>query len=83
MAKFAKGRSGNPGGRPKVLAELRDLARRHAPVAIAELARLSTKAMSETARVAAIRELLYRVTAKPVTSSTMSERLNTFGMRSW
>jgi hypothetical protein len=58
MAKWKKGQSGNPGGRPKVLAELRDLARRHAPVAIAELARLSTKAKSETARVAAIRELL-------------------------
>src|SRR5438876_12049675 len=60
MAKWAKGQSGNPGGRPKLLAELRDLARQHAPAAIKELARLAVKAKSETARVAAIRELLYR-----------------------
>lgn len=60
MAKWAKGQSGNPGGRPKVLAEVRDLARRYAPVAIAELGRLAVKAKSETARVAAIKELLDR-----------------------
>jgi hypothetical protein len=60
MAKWTKGESGNPGGRPKVLADLRDLARQHAPAAIKELARLAVKAKSETARVAAIRELLDR-----------------------
>jgi hypothetical protein len=57
MAKWAKGQSGNPGGRPKVLAELRDLARRHAPAAIKELA---LEAESEAVRVAAIREILDR-----------------------
>jgi hypothetical protein len=57
---FKKGESGNPGGRPKVIAELRALARAHAPEAIKELARLAIKAKSETARVAAIRELLDR-----------------------
>jgi hypothetical protein len=57
---FKKGESGNAGGRPKVIAELRALARAHAPDAIKELARLSVKAKSETARVAAIRELLDR-----------------------
>ncbi len=60
MAKFKKGLSGNPGGRPKVLGELQQIARLHAPDAIAELARLSLKAKSETARIAAIRELLDR-----------------------
>jgi hypothetical protein len=60
MGKWAKGESGNPGGRPKVLAEFRELARQHAPAAIKELARLAVKAKSETARVAAIRELLDR-----------------------
>jgi hypothetical protein len=38
---FKKGESGNPGGRPKVIAELRELARAHAPDAIKELARLA------------------------------------------
>ena len=60
MAKWAKGESGNPGGRPKVLAGLRELARKHAPAAIKELVRLATKAESEVVRVAAIRELLDR-----------------------
>jgi hypothetical protein len=41
---FPKGRSGNPGGRPRVAGELRALARRHAPEAIEELARLAVKA---------------------------------------
>jgi hypothetical protein len=57
---FKKGESGNPGGRPKVIAELSALARAHAPDAIKELARLAIKAKSESARVAAIRELLDR-----------------------
>ena len=60
MGKWAKGESGNPGGRPRVLAGLRELARQHAPAVIKELARLATKAESEVVRVAAIRELLDR-----------------------
>ena len=56
---FRKGQSGNPGGRPKVLAEVQELARQHAPSALTELARLALKAKSETARIAAIRELLH------------------------
>ncbi len=57
---FKPGKSGNPGGRPRIVGELRELARAHAPKAIEELARLALKAKSETARVAAIRELLDR-----------------------
>ena len=52
--KFPKGQSGNPGGRPKVLGEVQELARQHAPSAIVELARLALKGKSETARIAAI-----------------------------
>jgi hypothetical protein len=62
---FKKGKSGNPGGRPRVIGELRSLARAHAPEAIKELARLALKARSERARVAAIRELLDRGYGKP------------------
>jgi hypothetical protein len=58
--KFPRGQSGNPGGRPKVLGEVQELARQYAPAAIAELARLALKAKNETARIAAIRELLDR-----------------------
>jgi hypothetical protein len=63
--KFRKGESGNPGGRPKVLGEIQELARQHVPSAIAELARLALKAKSETARIAAIRELLDRGYGRP------------------
>jgi len=66
MARFHKGHSGNPGGRPKVLGELRELARQYAPEAIRELARLAVKAKSEATRVAAIRELLDRGFGKAV-----------------
>jgi len=58
--RFPKGKSGNPGGRPKVLGEVQELARQYAPAAIVELARLALKARNETARIAAIRELLDR-----------------------
>src|ERR1700745_923007 len=62
---FRKGQSGNPGGRPKVLAEVQELARQHAPSALTELARLALKAKSETTRIASIRELLDRGYGRP------------------
>jgi hypothetical protein len=44
---------------------VQELARQHAPSAIAELARLALKAKNETARIAAIRELLDRGYGRP------------------
>ena len=70
--KFRKGESGNPGGRPKVLGEVPELARQHAPAVIAELARLALKAKNETARIAAIRELLDRGYGRPRQSMEVS-----------
>ena len=58
--RYKRGQSGNPGGRPRVLAEIQELASQHAPEVIAELARLAVKGKSETARIAAGRELLDR-----------------------
>ncbi len=62
---FEKGKSGNPGGRPRVIGDLRELAREYAPEAFKELARLAVKAKSEAVRVVAIRELLDRGYGKP------------------
>ena len=49
-----------PGTLNKATADVKALAREHGPAAIQELARLATEAISEQARVAAIKELLDR-----------------------
>jgi hypothetical protein len=52
---------GRKAGTPnRATAEIKALARQHAPAAVAELARLATSAKSEQAKVAAIKELLDR-----------------------
>lgn len=61
MSEEGKKRPGRPAGSlNKATADVRALAQQYTGEAIKELARLATQAESETARVAAIKELLDR-----------------------
>lgn len=63
---FTPGQSGNPGGRPKVLAEVKELAREHTVEAVEALAKimLDEKAPA-AARVTAANAILDRAYGKP------------------
>lgn len=61
---FEKGKSGNPGGRPKESAEVKALAREHGPAAIKKLAELMNCGNPRT-EVAAAQALLDRGYGKP------------------
>jgi hypothetical protein len=62
---FEPGQSGNPGGRPKVIAEVRDLARAYTVEAIEALAGITRDLdASAPARVAAATALLDRAWGK-------------------
>ena len=66
---FRKGQSGNPGGRPKEVAEVRALARKHGQAAIKKLAAL-LKSKDERVVLGALKELLdrgYGKSAQPMT----------------
>ena len=58
---FAKGVSGNPGGRPKILKDVEEAAREHTPAAIAALAEIAMNGDAPpAARVSAAAVLLDR-----------------------
>src|SRR5688572_19946573 len=63
---WVKSVSGNPGGRSKKLAEVKQLAQAHTADAIKALATICTSGTSESARVAAAVALLDRGHGKPV-----------------
>jgi hypothetical protein len=66
MGKFVQGKSGNPGGRPRVVRDLRDLAREHTPDAIATLVTVMNDAKApHAARVSAANSLIDRGYGKP------------------
>jgi hypothetical protein len=63
---FQKGQSGNPGGRPKVVAEVRELARKHTSEAVETLVSIMTNTKAApAARVSAANALLDRGYGKP------------------
>jgi hypothetical protein len=63
---WPKGKSGNPGGRPKVLGAVQALARRHTVEAIGELVRLMRDGETDHVKLAAVKELLARAWGQPV-----------------
>ena len=62
---FPKGVSGNPGGRPKEIGHVRDLARKHTAEAIRTLVDIMETGKTDSARAAAASELLSRAWGKP------------------
>ncbi len=67
---FKKGESGNPGGRPKEDAEIKELARQHGSAAIEKLAEHLNGEDAKLAQAAAI-ALLDRGFGKPHQTSTV------------
>jgi len=68
MAKFQKGQSGNPGGRPKVVGVIREQAREHTAEALQTLARImKDEKAPHAARVATANSLLDRGYGRPHT----------------
>lgn len=64
MAKFQPGQSGNPGGRPKTVGAVRDLAREMTETALHVLEHIAVSGESEAARVAAANSILDRAWGK-------------------
>src|ERR1700683_3042411 len=71
---FAKGKSGNPGGRPRLEAEIRRLAQLHAGAAILRIAALTRSSNSRVA-LAACLALIERAIGSPARSALGDSQL--------
>jgi len=63
--RWLPGASPNPGGRPKAVVDIRDLARRYSETAVATLVSIAESGKQESARVAAASALLDRGWGRP------------------
>lgn len=70
---FVKGQSGNPGGRPKGSAEVRELAQRLTARSFEELERMAFTSDDDRVRLDAIRIILDRGYGRPAQAITGSE----------
>jgi hypothetical protein len=71
--KWLKGQSANPGGRPRIVSDVQNLAREQTAAAIETLTSIMQNAKSHPqARVAACRELLDRGYGKPLQQSEVT-----------
>ena len=70
---FRKGQSGNPGGRPKEVAHVKELARQHTPAAITTLATIMDNSEEPgAARVRAAEALLNRAWGTPESTANVN-----------
>lgn len=70
--RFLPGKSGNPGGRPRVIGHVRDMAQRHADDAISTLAEIMVDSEAPAAaRITAACALLDRGYGRPVDQKAM------------
>ena len=71
--RFQPGKSGNPGGRPKDIGRVRELARKHTEGALATLAAImGDDKMPAAARVRAAEAMLDRAWGRPETTANVA-----------
>jgi hypothetical protein len=72
--RFAPGASPNPGGRPREIGDVRELARSHTAESVETLATIMRSGKSEVARITAATSLLDRGWGRPVQALDVSRR---------
>jgi hypothetical protein len=74
---FQRGKSGNPGGRPRALAGVMHEARRHTLEALRTLVKLMRSAESESVKLSAAEAILSRGWGKPIQAFQVDGRFMT------